>query len=58
MALTSDTDVTWLPSVCPREATALDTAVAAEVPVLDAALLAALVPARPWSMGPAQCSIT
>lgn len=51
--LTSDTVVTRLPRVWPRLATADDTAVAAELPVLDAALLAALVPARPCSIGPA-----
>ena len=51
--LTSETVVTRLPRVCPRLATADDTAVAAELPVLDAALLAALVPASPCSIGPA-----
>jgi hypothetical protein len=50
--LTSNTVVTRLPRVWPRLATADDTALAAELPVLDAALLAALVPARPASIGP------
>ncbi len=49
---TSDTVVTRLPRVWPRLATADETAVAAELPVLEAALLAALVPARPCSIGP------
>lgn len=52
--LTSATDVTLAPSVWPRLVTALETAAAAEAPVLEAALDAAEVPARPCSTGPAE----
>jgi len=51
---TSATDVTLAPSVWPRLETALETAAAADAPVLDAAFDAADVPARPCSTGPAR----